>query len=53
MTLDHLVLARQHVTGGEKHIARQRGMISQLERGGHDAAEAELLLNSSNCTLNK
>jgi hypothetical protein len=36
MILDHLALARQHVAIGEKHIIRQRDIISELELGGHD-----------------
>ena len=44
MILDHLALAKQHVALGEKHITRQREIIADLELGGHDTTEAELLL---------
>jgi hypothetical protein len=39
-----LVLAREHVALGEKHITPQREIISGLGLAGHDTVEAELLL---------
>jgi len=36
MELDHLVNAERAVADGERHIARQEQMVSDLERGGHD-----------------
>jgi hypothetical protein len=36
--------AEKHVRIGERNIARQRELISRLERDGHDSAEARKLL---------
>jgi hypothetical protein len=44
LKLQHLVQARQHVAQGEEHIARQTKLVAELERDGHDAAEARRLL---------
>jgi hypothetical protein len=44
MTLQHLALARRHVEEGEAHIHRQRMVVTRLERDGHDASDARLLL---------
>jgi len=40
----HLEMAQKHVTEGEQHIARQRRLIAELERDGHDTALALELL---------
>ena len=44
MVLDHLRLAVEHVAAGEKTIARQREVIAELERGGHNTKEARATL---------
>ena len=36
--------AEQHVTLGERHIARRRDIVAELERKGHDCAHAKELL---------
>ena len=40
----HLALAEEHIATGEKNIARQRDLIAQLERDGHDTASARTFL---------
>jgi hypothetical protein len=37
MMVDHLKQAQLHVALGEKHIARQYDIISELERDGNDS----------------
>ena len=44
MILQHLAQAREHVALGTAHITRQMEIIAELERGGHDSTEAQLLL---------
>jgi hypothetical protein len=39
-----LVQAEQHVSLGERHIARQREIVAKLERDGHDSTQAKELL---------
>jgi len=39
-----LVQAEWRLTLGERHIARQRGIIAELERDGHDSTQAKELL---------
>lgn len=34
----HLAQAEAHVAQGEVHLARQREIVSELERDGHDEA---------------
>ena len=41
---DHLAQAQRHLSMGEEVIARQRRVISRLERDGHDSGEARRLL---------
>jgi hypothetical protein len=41
---EHLALAERHVSEGERHVSRQRELIAQLERDGHDATQAHDLL---------
>ena len=36
--------AELHVTLGERHVARQREIIAELERNGHDVTQAKELL---------
>lgn len=42
--LAYLARARQHVAQGEEYIARQRALVAELERDGHDPNEARRLL---------
>jgi hypothetical protein len=44
MLQDHLAQAERHVVEGERVIARQRDVVAQLERDGHDSTDAMLLL---------
>jgi hypothetical protein len=44
MMLNHVAQARHHVAEGEAHIARQRELVAELERDGHDASDARRLL---------
>ena len=38
--LEHLALVEEHIQQGERHIQRQRELLAELERDGHDAAAA-------------
>jgi hypothetical protein len=40
----HLILAEQHVSRGEELLERQRALIRELERDGHDVRNAYKLL---------
>jgi hypothetical protein len=40
----HLAQAEEHIAMGDKNIARQREVIVQLERDGHDTASARNFL---------
>jgi hypothetical protein len=42
---EHLALAAAHVAAGERLVARQRELVAQLERDGHDTLEATKVLN--------
>lgn len=42
---EHLAQAERHVTLGETHIAKQRAIVADLERDGHDARIARDLLD--------
>lgn len=42
--LEHLAQAKENVAAGERNIARQRDIIAELERDGHDVTEAKKLL---------
>jgi hypothetical protein len=44
MVEEHLALAEEHVTIGDKNVANQRKAVADLERGGHDTAQARDLL---------
>ena len=46
MLKDQLEMARSHVALGEKHLARQRELILELYRDGHDTRQARYLLKS-------
>jgi hypothetical protein len=41
----HLALAERHVAEGEQHLARQRKLVAELQRDGHDTALAIELLH--------
>jgi hypothetical protein len=43
---EHLALAEQSVREGVRHIERQRQLIDQLRRAGHDNRTAQELLRS-------
>jgi hypothetical protein len=42
--LRHLAMAERHVAEGERHIKRQREIIAELGRNGHDTQRARELL---------
>jgi hypothetical protein len=44
MELPHLAMAERHVPEGLRNIARQREIVAELERDGHDATLARELL---------
>lgn len=44
MTLKHLAIAREHVALGEKQIAQQRAIVSDLAREGQDPYQAQAFL---------
>jgi hypothetical protein len=47
---DHLALAERHAAEGEDHIERQRRILAELERDGHDTALARKLLATLEAT---
>ena len=44
MVKEHLQQAEHHVAVGERNIARQREIIQELKKDGHDTSEAQKLL---------
>ena len=42
----HLLQAERAVLDGERHIARQRAIVDELERDGHDSTPARSLLET-------
>jgi hypothetical protein len=44
MLEDQLAAAERHLVEAERHVAFQRELVAQLEREGHDAAQATRLL---------
>lgn len=46
MIVEHLAMAERHVSEGLAHVERQKRIIADLERDGHDAGEARALLES-------
>ena len=42
--LEHLAMAERHVTEGEIHLSRQRALVAELDRDGHDTADARAIL---------
>jgi hypothetical protein len=47
----HLTEAEEHVASGQRIVARQRELVAQLERHGHDSRQARELLAESQATL--
>ncbi|KAB0680083.1 hypothetical protein F6X38_09745 [Aureimonas leprariae] len=46
MIEEHLEMAHRHVAEGQRLIAGQKERITELDRDGHDTAEARKLLLS-------
>lgn len=46
MVRDHLAKAEGHVDLGHRHVARQREIVAELERDGHDVRDAKRLLET-------
>jgi len=46
MTVAHLAVAKRNVAQGERHIEHQEQIVSDLDRHGHDTAEALALLET-------
>ena len=44
MLIEHLQQAEAQAAGGARHIERQRRLIAELERDGHDVTAAKDLL---------
>jgi hypothetical protein len=44
MLEEHLAQCERHVALGERHLSRQREIIAELDRGGHDSTKARELL---------
>ena len=42
----HLAQTEQHIAQGVAHLARQRALIVELGRAGHDAEEARTILDT-------
>jgi hypothetical protein len=42
----HLVEIERHIARGVVHLARQRELIAELDRAGHDTEEARAILDS-------
>jgi hypothetical protein len=42
--LEHLAMAERHVTEGEIHLSRQRALVAEWDRDGHDTADARAIL---------
>jgi hypothetical protein len=42
--LEHLAQAERHIEAGARIVRRQRELIAELQRDGHDAKEARRLL---------
>jgi hypothetical protein len=43
-TSQQLTLAERHVAEGERRLARQRELIAELDRDGHDTKRARMIL---------
>ena len=41
---DYLAKVERHVAQGERHSARQREIIAELDRDGHDTAQSKALV---------
>ena len=49
--VDHLELARRHVSEGQGQVARQRELVREMARDGHSTAEARKVLQTFEDTL--
>jgi hypothetical protein len=47
----HLAEAEEYVASGQRIVARQRELVAQLERDGHDSRQARELLAEFEATL--
>lgn len=45
MVRRHLEQAERHVSEGERHVTRQRELVGELKRDGHDTRQAIELLH--------
>ncbi|MDA9421513.1 MULTISPECIES: hypothetical protein [Bradyrhizobium] len=50
MLQQHLAMAERHVALGEHHLAKQEALIAELDRDGHDTADALKLLATMRAT---
>lgn len=48
IVLQHLAMAKRHVAQGIIHLAKQEALIVELERHGHDSADARAILATMN-----
>ena len=48
--MQHLAQAERHVAEGMRHIAKQEALIANLDRDGHDTAEAIKMLGTLRTT---
>ncbi|MBV8806488.1 MAG: hypothetical protein JO042_15635 [Sinobacteraceae bacterium] len=44
LLIEHLTQAERHIAEGVVCLERQRDLIADLARGGHDTSQAEVLL---------
>jgi len=44
MMFEHLAKAEKHLTSSRQIVARQRALVAELERAGHDTTAATILL---------
>jgi hypothetical protein len=49
--LHDLERADQHIEAARKRVARQRELVAELERDGHDATRAQALLKTMEAVL--
>ncbi|RXG83666.1 hypothetical protein EAS61_41455 [Bradyrhizobium zhanjiangense] len=50
MFQQHLAMAERHVALSEKHLLKQEALIAELDRDGHDTADAVELLATMRAT---
>ena len=44
--LQYLALADRHIAEGEERLAKQEGLVAELDHDGHDTKEARLILTT-------